>query len=169
MALDATSAAFADEVAVMVSVFVPVAPLVGVTVTHRLAVLIGASDDVSSPSACRQMVDGARGRSALARIVIYPGAAHDFDRADLPRIFDPYFTTKRGGNTYHGNAFYDFNNDGTFDNVTERLAAPRTIATGSGTVTGTSASAAIVAGSAALVAIFVLLLVSEAIQRRMVA
>jgi dienelactone hydrolase len=46
--------------------------------------LIGASDDVSSPPACRQMVDGARGRSALARIVVYPGAAHDFDRANLP-------------------------------------------------------------------------------------
>ncbi|MEA2838240.1 MAG: hypothetical protein QOD89_2790 [Bradyrhizobium sp.] len=46
--------------------------------------LIGASDDVSSPSACRQMVDGARGRSALARIVVYPGAAHDFDRANFP-------------------------------------------------------------------------------------
>jgi dienelactone hydrolase len=47
-------------------------------------VLIGASDDVSSPPACRQMVDGARGRSALARIVVYPGAAHDFDRANFP-------------------------------------------------------------------------------------
>jgi dienelactone hydrolase len=47
-------------------------------------VLIGASDDVSSPSACRQMVDGARGRSALARIVVYPNAHHDFDRANLP-------------------------------------------------------------------------------------
>ena len=46
--------------------------------------LIGAKDDVSSPSACRQMVDGARGRSALARIVVYPGAPHDFDRANLP-------------------------------------------------------------------------------------
>jgi dienelactone hydrolase len=46
--------------------------------------LIGAGDDVSSPSACRQMVDGARGRSALARIVVYPHAAHDFDRANLP-------------------------------------------------------------------------------------
>ena len=46
--------------------------------------LIGAQDDVSSPSACRQMVDGARGRSALARIVVYPGAPHDFDRANLP-------------------------------------------------------------------------------------
>jgi dienelactone hydrolase len=46
--------------------------------------LIGAKDDVSSPSACRQVVEGARGRSALARIVVYPGAAHDFDRANLP-------------------------------------------------------------------------------------
>jgi dienelactone hydrolase len=46
--------------------------------------LIGDKDDVSSPSACRQMVDGARGRSALARIIVYPGAAHDFDRANLP-------------------------------------------------------------------------------------
>jgi len=47
-------------------------------------VLIGANDDVSSPPACRQMVDGAHGRSALARIVVYPGAYHDFDRANLP-------------------------------------------------------------------------------------
>jgi dienelactone hydrolase len=46
--------------------------------------LIGADDDVSSPPACRQMVDGARGRSALARIVVYPGAYHEFDRANLP-------------------------------------------------------------------------------------
>ena len=47
-------------------------------------VLIGARDDVSSPPACRQMIDGARGRSALARIVVYPGAYHDFDRANFP-------------------------------------------------------------------------------------
>ena len=46
--------------------------------------LIGAKDDVSSPSACRQVVEGARGRSALARILVYPGAPHDFDRANLP-------------------------------------------------------------------------------------
>jgi dienelactone hydrolase len=46
--------------------------------------LIGAKDDVSSPPACRQMVDGALGRSALVRIVVYPGAYHDFDRANLP-------------------------------------------------------------------------------------
>ena len=41
-------------------------------------------DDVSSPQACRQMVEGARGRSALTQIEIYPGAPHDFDLADLP-------------------------------------------------------------------------------------
>ena len=46
--------------------------------------LIGAKDDVSSPPACRQMVDGAQGRSALTRIVVYPGAYHDFDRENFP-------------------------------------------------------------------------------------
>jgi dienelactone hydrolase len=46
--------------------------------------LIGARDDVSSPPACRQMIDGARGRSALTRIVVYPDADHEFDRANLP-------------------------------------------------------------------------------------
>ena len=46
--------------------------------------LIGAKDNISSPPDCRRMVDGARGRSALARIVVYPGALHDFDRANLP-------------------------------------------------------------------------------------
>jgi dienelactone hydrolase len=47
-------------------------------------VLIGGKDDVSSPPACRQMIDGARGRSALTRMVVYPSAYHDFDRANLP-------------------------------------------------------------------------------------
>jgi dienelactone hydrolase len=47
-------------------------------------VLIGANDDLSSPAACRQMIDNARGRSALARIVVYPGAYHDFDRPNFP-------------------------------------------------------------------------------------
>jgi len=46
--------------------------------------LIGAKDDVSSPQACHQMIDGARGRSALTRIVVYPDAYHDFDRANFP-------------------------------------------------------------------------------------
>jgi dienelactone hydrolase len=44
-------------------------------------VLTGA-DDLRSPGACRQMVDNARGRSALARIVVYPGVHHDVDRAN---------------------------------------------------------------------------------------
>jgi dienelactone hydrolase len=47
-------------------------------------VLIGGNDDLSPPAACRQMIDGARGRSALARIVVYPGAYHDFDRPNVP-------------------------------------------------------------------------------------
>ena len=47
-------------------------------------VLIGGDDDVSSPPACRQMVEGAHGRSALARIMVYPGADHEFDRANTP-------------------------------------------------------------------------------------
>jgi dienelactone hydrolase len=47
-------------------------------------VLIGAKDDVSSPPACRQMIEGARGRSALVHIVVYPGPYHDFDRANTP-------------------------------------------------------------------------------------
>src|SRR4029434_6001121 len=46
--------------------------------------LIGAQDDVSSPAACRQVVEGARGRSALAQILVYPGAAHDFDLSNPP-------------------------------------------------------------------------------------
>jgi dienelactone hydrolase len=55
--------------------------------------LIGANDDVASPPLCKQMVDGARGRSALARIVVYPDARHAFERvgfvlaAMMPRIF----------------------------------------------------------------------------------
>ena len=40
--------------------------------------LIGAKDDISSPPPASQMVDGARGRSALARIVVYPGALARF-------------------------------------------------------------------------------------------
>jgi dienelactone hydrolase len=49
-----------------------------------ILVLIGGNDDLSSPAACRQMIEGAKGRSALARIVIYPGAYQDFDRPNFP-------------------------------------------------------------------------------------
>src|SRR6201996_5663738 len=47
-------------------------------------VRVGSKEDDISPSACRQMVEGAHGRSALTRIVVYPSAYHDFDRANLP-------------------------------------------------------------------------------------
>lgn len=47
-------------------------------------VLIGALDDWTPASACEQMVSGARGRSARSSIVVYPGAHHEFDIANLP-------------------------------------------------------------------------------------
>jgi dienelactone hydrolase len=47
-------------------------------------ILIGSADDWTPATACQQMVAGARGRSAQAEIVVYPGAHHDFDRANLP-------------------------------------------------------------------------------------
>jgi dienelactone hydrolase len=46
-------------------------------------ILIGAADDWTPARICQQMVDGARGRSAGAMIVTYPGAFHDFDRVDF--------------------------------------------------------------------------------------
>lgn len=67
--------------------------------------LIGAKDDVSSPPACRQMVDGARGRSALAQIVVYPGAYHDFDRANLP--LHAVTANSDGGTPEHGHVGTD--------------------------------------------------------------
>ncbi len=47
-------------------------------------ILIGARDDWTPAGACEQMVAGARGRTARASIVVYPGAYHDFDHPDLP-------------------------------------------------------------------------------------
>jgi len=47
-------------------------------------ILIGRADDWTAPAPCEQMVAGARGRSALASLVIYPGAYHEFDRPDYP-------------------------------------------------------------------------------------
>jgi dienelactone hydrolase len=43
-------------------------------------ILIGNADDVVSARVCEKMIAGARGRSARATIVIYPGAHHDFDQ-----------------------------------------------------------------------------------------
>jgi len=47
-------------------------------------ILIGGLDDWSSPQECERMVAGARGRSARANIVVYPGAFHDFDHPSRP-------------------------------------------------------------------------------------
>ena len=47
-------------------------------------ILIGRADDWTSATACEQMVAGARGRSARASLVVYPGAYHEFDRPDYP-------------------------------------------------------------------------------------
>jgi dienelactone hydrolase len=46
--------------------------------------LVGADDDWTPPGPCQQMVAGARGRSALAAMVLYPAAYHGFDRANSP-------------------------------------------------------------------------------------
>jgi dienelactone hydrolase len=46
-------------------------------------ILIGAADDWSSARECQQMIDAAKGRSALARVIVYPGAYQDFDRDNL--------------------------------------------------------------------------------------
>jgi dienelactone hydrolase len=47
-------------------------------------ILIGSIDDWTPASFCQQMVAGARGRSAHAQIIVYPGAHHDFDRPETP-------------------------------------------------------------------------------------
>jgi dienelactone hydrolase len=43
-------------------------------------ILTGRADDWTPAAACEQMVAGARGRSARASIVVYPGAYQEFDR-----------------------------------------------------------------------------------------
>jgi dienelactone hydrolase len=47
-------------------------------------ILVGAADDWTPGRECEQMVAGARGRSARAQILRYPGAHHYFDRPNLP-------------------------------------------------------------------------------------
>jgi dienelactone hydrolase len=47
-------------------------------------ILAGSADGWNLASTCQQMVAGAHGRSARAVIVVYPGAHHEFDRANSP-------------------------------------------------------------------------------------
>jgi dienelactone hydrolase len=47
-------------------------------------IMIGKADDWTPAAACEQMVAGARGRSARATLITYPGAYHEFDRPSYP-------------------------------------------------------------------------------------
>ena len=47
-------------------------------------ILMGSADDWYPTPACQQMVRDARGRSAHAEIVVYPGAQHEFDHPNRP-------------------------------------------------------------------------------------
>jgi len=47
-------------------------------------ILVGGADDWTPAAICQQMVAGAHGRSARAEIIVYPGAYHEFDRANAP-------------------------------------------------------------------------------------
>lgn len=47
-------------------------------------ILVGALDDWTSVQECERMVAGAKGRSARASIIVYPGAFHDFDHPSRP-------------------------------------------------------------------------------------
>jgi dienelactone hydrolase len=47
-------------------------------------ILIGSADDWTPATTCQQMVAGAHGRSARVEIIVYPGAHHEFDRANSP-------------------------------------------------------------------------------------
>jgi dienelactone hydrolase len=57
-------------------------------------ILVGAADDWTPASVCQQMVAGARDRSARVQIVVYPGAQHQFHRANSPiRLHAGLFNT----------------------------------------------------------------------------
>jgi dienelactone hydrolase len=47
-------------------------------------ILIGSADDWTPASVCQQMVAGAHDRTARVQIIVYPGALHEFDRANSP-------------------------------------------------------------------------------------
>jgi len=47
-------------------------------------VLVGSADDWTPAAPCEQMVAGARGRSAQASIMVYPGAYAEFDHPNKP-------------------------------------------------------------------------------------
>jgi dienelactone hydrolase len=65
-------------------------------------ILIGALDDWSSPQDCERMVADAKGRSARASIVVYPGALHDFDHPSRsPQIRSGFAFSADGSGRIH--------------------------------------------------------------------
>jgi dienelactone hydrolase len=67
-------------------------------------ILIGLADDWTPAAACQQMVAGARGRSAGATLITYPGAYHEFDRPDYPvrELNGLAFTADGSGHAHAG-------------------------------------------------------------------
>jgi dienelactone hydrolase len=67
-------------------------------------ILIGRADDWTPPGPCEQMVAEARGRSARAAIVVYPGAYHGFDRPNYPErvLSDLAFSADGSGRAHVG-------------------------------------------------------------------
>jgi dienelactone hydrolase len=67
-------------------------------------ILVGRADDWTPAAACEQMVAGARGRSARATLIVYPGAYHSFDRPDYPprELTGLAFTSDASGKAYVG-------------------------------------------------------------------
>jgi dienelactone hydrolase len=67
-------------------------------------ILIGLADDWTPAAACEQMVAGARGRSAGATLITYPGAYHEFDRPDYPvrELNGLAFTADGSGHAHAG-------------------------------------------------------------------
>jgi dienelactone hydrolase len=47
-------------------------------------ILIGSADDWTPAAVCQQMVAGAHDRTARVQLIVYPGAPHEFDRANSP-------------------------------------------------------------------------------------
>jgi dienelactone hydrolase len=66
-------------------------------------ILIGSADDWTPAATCQQMVAGAHGRSAHVQIIVYPGAHHEFDRANSPiRLRTGLVNTADPSGTAHG-------------------------------------------------------------------
>jgi dienelactone hydrolase len=67
-----------------------------------ILILIGRADDWTPAQACEQMVAGARGRSALVSIIVYPGAYHGFDEPNRPiKILTGVASSADGSGTVH--------------------------------------------------------------------